>query len=173
MNPAKSLLAAAVVAAASASAHHAQAANLDLAKLAGHYRATYTLVVGSTTVSGKVDVNATPMNQGSKVKLTILGFAGISSTPGSYVLYGTHILSKSSIKSNNALLAFYVQIPASARVTGSQTTARFTLANNTGFVGSSVSISYTLKFTGRRLSIVGTGNLGSSPINISLVGQKG
>jgi|GEM_PF-2282646 len=172
MNPAKSLLVAAVVAAASAS-HHAQAANLDLAKLAGHYRATYTLVVGSTTVSGKVNVDATPMDRGSKVKLTILGFGGVSATPGSFVLYGTHVLSKSTIKSDNALLAFYVQIPASARVSGSKTTARFTLANNTGFVGSSVSISYTLKFAGRHLSIVGAGNLGSSPTTVSLVGRKG
>jgi hypothetical protein len=173
MNPAKTLLAAAVLAAACVPAHHAQAANLDLAKLAGHYRATYTLVVGSTTVSGKVNVNATLMDRGSKVKLTILGFGGITSTPGSFVLYGTHVLSKSTIKSDNALLAFYVQIPASARVAGSKTTAHFTLANNTGFVGSSVSISYTLKFAGRHLSIIGSGNLGTSPITVSLVGRKG
>jgi hypothetical protein len=164
MNPAKSLLAAAVVAAA--------AANLDLAKLTGHYRSSYTLVLGSTTVSGKVDVTATPMNGGSKVKLTILGFAGITSVPGSYVLYGTHILSKSTIKSDNALLAFYLQVPASARVTGSKTTARFTLANNASFIGT-VSMSYTLKFAGKHLSIVGTGKLGSSPASISLVGKKG
>lgn len=173
MNPAKSLLAAAVIAAACVPAHHAQAANLDLAKLAGHYRATYTLSLGSTTISGKVDVTATPMDRGSKVKLTILGFGGINSTPGSYALYGTHILSKSSIKSNNALLAFYVQIPATARVTGSKTTARFTLANNTSGIAGVVSMSYTLKFAGNHLSIIGRGNLSGTATTVSVIGRKG
>jgi hypothetical protein len=151
----------------------AQAAKPDFSTLAGKYKATYQLTSGSTSIPGNVVVTVTVPKNGRKAAIQIVGFGSIGGT-GSIALLGNLVLkSNRSITADNALLAFYIQDPATpTRFAGSKNKLTFTLASNSVALGNS-SIAYTLTFNGKRLSIVGNGFIsGTSPISIAVTGKK-
>jgi len=145
----------------------ASAATVDFTKLAGIYKATYTLSSGSTNITGKVTVLATVSNQGSKAKLTIFGTANAGFS--TVALYGVLVLGPhKQVSSDNVLLAYFTLFPASnTRFSGTRSPVRFTLTNST-----LASIPYVLKFNGRKLSIVGSTVLTGTTVTVSVIGQK-
>jgi hypothetical protein len=145
----------------------ASAATVDFTKLAGMYKATYTLVSGSTNITGPVTVLATVSNNGSKAKLTIFGSANAGFS--TIALYGVVVLGPhNKVSSNNILLAYFTLFPASnTRFSGMRSPLRFTLTN-----GTLASIPYVFKFNGTKLSIVGSADLSGTPLTVSVIGQK-
>jgi hypothetical protein len=145
----------------------ASAATVDFTKLAGTYKATYTLLSGGTNITGPVTVLATVAKNGSKAKLTIFGsgnagFAAIA-------LYGVLVLGPhNQVSSNNVLLAYFTLFPASkTQFSGMRSPLRFTLSNST-----LASIPYVFKFNGKKLSIVGSAVISGTPLTVSVIGQK-
>ncbi|MDD5199915.1 MAG: hypothetical protein PHC88_08930 [Terrimicrobiaceae bacterium] len=173
MNPTKSLLVAAVVSLAALVVPKAQAAKVDFSAFAGKYKSAYLLQTGGTTLSGNVSVTVTVPGNGRKAAIQIVGFGAISSTPSQlYVLLGNLTLSsKHTVVADNVILAFYAQIPASAHFAGSKNKFTFTLSSNTTII-SNAAIAYTLTFSGKHLSIVGSGTLGVNPVSVSLTGTR-
>lgn len=143
------------------------AATVDFTKIAGTYKAVYTLT-SSPAFSGPVTVLATVSNQGTKAKLVIYGYANAGSS--SLALYGVLVLGPhNQVSSNNVLLAYFTLYPPSnTHFTGVRSPLHFTLSSSS----LPASIPYTLKFNGKRLSIVGTTTIGGSTYTVSVVGEK-
>jgi hypothetical protein len=165
-----------LIAAATLFSSEARAAALDLSALAGQYKATYTLQLqGSptTVLSGPVKVTITVPKSGARAAIQIAGFGSINTSPGAnYALLGNLLLRKNRVlTADNVLLAFYVQSPASTSFAGTLRHGGFSLSNNSGILGPS-SIAYRFSFSGKKLSITGNGNLGTSSLSISLLGTK-
>jgi hypothetical protein len=149
----------------------AHAAAVDFSKLYGTYKSTYSLETGGTVISGNVRTTVT--RQGSKAHMQIAGSGSVPGSPGVLVaLLGNVVFAPNHVvKSDNVLLAYYLMIPASAHFTGSSGRFTFRLAASGAFL--TADVTYTLRFSGRKISIVGTGTVsGSTPITITLRGTR-
>jgi hypothetical protein len=172
MNRSKSILTAAAVFLAAFPVSHSLAANPDFSELAGTYRATYGLTSGTTTLPGNVTVTIKVPENGSKANIQIVGFANAGGSGVINLLGYLKLTSRHRITADNALLAFYVQAPATpTRFSGSKKQFRFTLTTATPPF-SNTTMSYTLKFNGKRLSIVGSGTLNGNPTSVAINGRK-
>ncbi|MDD5199914.1 MAG: hypothetical protein PHC88_08925 [Terrimicrobiaceae bacterium] len=173
MIPVKLLLGAAAAVAVGFAIPNAHAAKPDFTRLAGKYKSTYTLQTGATNVSGNVTVTVTVPSNGRKATIQILGFGTATSSPGTAVaLLGNLTLnSKRVITADNILLALFFQLPAApTHFSDSANKFAFTLAGGGG-IGSGT-MTYTLSFNGKRLSITGTGTFSSNPTSVTLKGVK-
>jgi hypothetical protein len=168
-----SLIAVAAVLAAGFTVSNTQAATPDFSKLAGRYKATYVLSSGSTNLSGNVTVTVAVPKNGRKAVIQIVGFGTVSGSPGTtYSLLGNHTLTtRHKITSDNIILAYIAQIPAlPTKFAGSGNKFTFTLVSNSSVATGTMS--YTLTFNGKRLSVLGTGTLSSTPTSVVLTGKK-
>jgi hypothetical protein len=149
----------------------AHAAAVDFSKLYGAYKCTYSLETSGTVISGNVRTSVT--RQGSKANLQIAGSGAVPGSPGVLIaLFGNLVFAPNHfVKTDNALLAYYLMVPSSSHFTSSTGRFTFRFAASGGFITSD--ITYTLRFSGKKISIVGTGTIsGSTPIKITLRGTK-
>ena len=169
MNAWKSLTVAAFVLAAGLFLPSAQA-RVDFTNLDGTYDATYRLTTDTgTDFTGVVTVIAKQSANGNKVKLSIFGYFGTTSTPPpTTAMVGIMTLnSHHTIVADNIFLALSAQIPANRTTfTGDHTPFGFTLVNG------GATMTYTMRFNRTRLSIIGTGTSGATNVSVSLVGIK-
>lgn len=170
MKATKSLAVAAFILAAGMFQPSAQA-RVDFTNLDGTYAATYRLITDTgTDYTGVVTVIAKQSVNGNKVKLSIFGYFGLTSTPPpTAAMVGILTLnSHNTILADNVFLALSSQIPANRTTfTGSGSPLSFTLVNPSG-----ATMTYTMRFNRTRLSITGTGSSGATHVTISLVGTK-
>lgn len=149
---------------------HAHAAAVDFSKLYGTYKCTASLqATGSGITSSSIRLTVT--KQGSKALMQISGPGVIPGSPGvSLALLGDLTFAPNHIvRTDNVLLAYFIMVSGSAHFTSSP--GRFTFR----FTSSSVfpaDISYTLRFTGRKISIVGTGTGSGGSFSINIRGTR-
>ncbi|HVE17107.1 MAG TPA: hypothetical protein VNB29_10250 [Chthoniobacterales bacterium] len=153
----------------------ALAAKLDFTGYAGSYKATSIVVFGNTVLNGsniQFDV-AVPEN-GRQAKIKILGFGGAASNSGityTSLLGNFTLTSQRRIVADNALLAFFVRLPATGRLSGSSKRLNFSLASSVSGVGD-FSATYTLRFTGKKIIITGTGTALGGPLSVQYIAKK-
>jgi hypothetical protein len=148
----------------------AHAAAVDFSKLYGTYKCTYTMTAtGSTVTSSSMRVIVT--KQGSKARMQISGPGSVPSSPGiSFALLGNLTFAPNRIvKTDNILLAYFIMISSSTHFTSAPGRFTFRFTNPSLL---NADLTYTLRFSGRRISIVGTGTTGGSPISINLRGTR-
>ena len=82
------------------------------------------------------------------------------------------LTSKRKIIADNALTAYWYQIPSPAvKFSGSKNKLVYTLTGHDAS-NSNVVMNYMLTFREKKLSIVGTGNVGNTPVSISVIGKR-
>lgn len=146
-------------------------ARVKFTNLTGIYQGTYRLTSKTSDLSGTVVVLAEQSNHGNKVKLSIFGYFGATSTPppttamvGVITLNSHHVLI-----ADNVLLAYVAKIPANRTTfTGDHSPLTFTLTNADG----TWTMSYTLRFNKSRLSISGSGSLAGTATSVTVAGAK-
>jgi hypothetical protein len=164
-------LATLVAAALLVSSAPAHAATADFSQLYGVYKSTYSLETSGTTISGGVRTTVT--RQGHKARMQIAGSGSVTGSPGVLLaLFGNLVFAPNHVvKTDNTLLAYYLMVPASARFAGSSKRFTFRFATSSSFLVADVT--YTLRFSGRKISIVGTGTVsGSTPVTVTLRGTR-
>lgn len=149
---------------------HAHAAAVDFSKLYGTYKCTASLVASGTTITSS-SMRITVTRQGSKAYMQVAGPGSVAGSPGiAFALLGDLTFAPNRVvKTDNVLLAYFIMIPGSAHFTSAP--GRFTFR----FASSSLipaDITYTLRFSGRRISIVGTGTGSGGSISINIRGSK-
>lgn len=149
----------------------ARAATADFSKLYGVYKSTYSLETSGTTISGGVRTTVTW--QGHKARMQIAGSGSVTGSPGVLVaMFGNLVFAPNHVvKTDNTLLGYYLMVPASARFTGSSHRFTFRFAASGSFL--TADITYMLRFSGRKISIIGTGTIGgTTPVTITLRGTR-
>jgi hypothetical protein len=153
----------------------APAAKLDFTDYAGSYKATSTVVFGNTVLNGSnVQFDVTVPENGRKAKFKIIGFGGAASSGGTTytsMLGNFTLTSQRKIVADNALLAFFVRLPATGRLSGTSNRLNFSLAGSVSGVGT-FSATYTLRFTGKKIIITGTGTALGSPLSVQYIAKK-
>jgi hypothetical protein len=148
----------------------ANAAPVDFSKLYGSYKCTYS-VSGSGTAFSSNSMRVTVTRQGSKALMQIAGPGAVPGSPGvSFALLGNLTFAPNRfVKTDDALLAFFIMVPASGHFTSAPGRFTFRFTEPT-FLHSD--ITYTLRFSGRRISITGTGTSSGTPISLTLRGTR-
>jgi len=139
----------------------------DFSKFEGTYQGNYSLVGSGMSYPGKLTAVVTPSKNGKAATVVLFG----SVTQGGVTIasYGKFTLkSNRKVSSNSVLLGYIALFPASAKYAGQKDTFKFTLS--AASVGASVN--YTLKFTGKKLVLKGSGTIAGSPLTISLNAKK-
>jgi hypothetical protein len=143
-------------------------------ELNGHYRGTLTYSSGGLAPTGSdFNVVVTVPKNGRQAKIAIDGFATVSQGPTtiSYAFLGNlKIAPNRTVTADNALLAFYFQIPATGRALGKKKLS-YTLISNDPTVGN-VTMTYTLSLQGKKLVILGSGTAGGAPTSVSLIAKR-
>jgi len=146
------------------------AAAVDFSKLYGTYKCTYS-ATGSGSPLSSNSMRVTVTKQGSKALMQIAGPGSAAGSPGVFfALLGNLTFAPNRfVKTDDALLAFIFMVPASSHFTSAPGRFTFRFTDPTVF---HTDITYTLRFSGRRISIVGTGTSSGNPVSINLRGTR-
>ncbi len=152
-----------------------KAAKIDFTSFEGTYKSRCLLIYGDTVIQSpdlKIEV-AVPEN-GRQAKFRIVGFADASAmgAVSSIALLGHFSLTSTrKVTADNALLAFFVRLPARSHFKGNTRRMTFPLFSEIPGLGA-FAMTYVLRHHGKTIFISGHGISANGPVTVQYTARR-
>ena len=146
-------------------------AKLDFSAFPGTYKGAFQISAGASVGIGTLEARVMTNKSGKKLTIEIFGALAPPTAPANFISSFSllQLRTNRTVTTNSVMLGYFELVPGASTFAGKKKTFTFTITGTTPFMATTT---FVLRFSRKKMLITGTGNVGSTPVNLNFLGKK-